>query len=172
MNTQLRPEMYRRIADLGATLPLEVFGLDEFMTLASMVQWEAADIDDMRRVASVFLNRLRNPATFPLLQSDVTEKYANENILPYRNRDNAILIDSMIEAYDTYLTPGLPPGPVNNPGMNAMLAVLDAPTNLGYFFFCSNIETGEMFFARNLAEHNQNEIRAGLRDSQGNLIFR
>jgi UPF0755 protein len=171
MNTQFTREMYRKIGDLGNTLPID-FGLDEFMTLASMVQWEAAAIDDMRDVASVFLNRLRNPANFPRMESDVTEKYANQNILPYRTSANATLIDAMMSAYNTYESEGLPPGPVCNPGMDAMLAVLDATVAKGFFYFCSNLDTGEMFFARTLVEHNQNEIKAGVRDANGNLIFR
>jgi UPF0755 protein len=162
MNSQLTPEIYRRISDLGETLPME-FGLDEFMTLASMVQWEAAEPEDMRKVAGVFLNRLWNPETFPRLESDVTEKYANESIRPYLNRENSILINSMLEAYNTYESAGLPPGPVNNPGMDAMLAVLDAQgAGYDYFYFCSDIETGEMFFAETLSEHEENLVKANI----------
>jgi UPF0755 protein len=171
MNMQFTPEKYRRIGDLMKGINPD-YGLDEFITLASMVQWEAADYEDMRRVASVFLNRLRNSAEYPRLQSDVTKKYANESIRPYRTSANADLFDAKMLAYDTYETSGLPPGPVCNPGMDAMTAVLEAVTGRGYLFFCSNIETGEMFFATNLNAHIQNEIKAGLRDSSGNLIYR
>jgi UPF0755 protein len=221
MNIRLTPVMYKQIREKMIAIE-PGFGLDEFMTLASMVQWESAKTEDMRNVASVFLNRLMFPTeTNGRLESDVTEKYANENIRPFltQNRviildkcddcklllqdedsqerencrdciecvpphehrctitysggENAALINSMIEAYNTYSVTGLPPGPVCNPGMSAMLAVLDAPvSSSGYFYFCSNIETGEMFFARNLREHELNEVKAGLRDSSGNLIYR
>jgi UPF0755 protein len=160
MNAQLTPEIYRRIADLGDSIPGQ-FGLDEFMTVASMVQWEAAEPEHMRLVASVFLNRLRNPSTFPRLESDVTEKYANENILPYLNTENTVLIESMIAAYNTYDSDGLPPGPVNNPGMDAILAVLNAPSN-NLFYFCADIETGEMFFAEDYQTHLANLEKANI----------
>jgi UPF0755 protein len=156
-NRQMSGEMYRRMNDMG-------FTLDEFITLASMVQWEAAELEDMQKVAAVFLNRMRNPDRFPLLQSDVTEKYANQSIRPYLIGDNIVLFESMMTTYNTYDSPGLPPGPVNNPGMMAMLAVLDAP-RLGfddYFYFCANIDTGEVFFAKTLVEHEANLARAGI----------
>ncbi|MCL1880615.1 MAG: endolytic transglycosylase MltG [Oscillospiraceae bacterium] len=173
-NSQMTREIYRGIADLGDTFPgfeQGDFGLNEFVTLASMVQWEAASPEDMRRVASVFINRLRNPDSFQTLDSDVTERYARLNIEPYLNNDNRVLLESMIESFDTYNTSGLPPGPINNPGMNAMLAVLDAPRT-SYFFFCADIETGQKFFAETLTEHEANLRLAGLVDEYGNLIHR
>ena len=162
MNTQLKPEMYRRIYDMWKSHGLEGWGLDEFMTLASVIQWEAASVDDMNDVAAVFLYRLRNPDTFPRLESDVTEKYANTCIVPYRNQSNAVLIDSLAESYNTYISEGLPPGPVCNPGMNAMVAIFNADLSKGYKYFCADIETGRMYFARTLDEHNQNLVKANI----------
>jgi UPF0755 protein len=174
-NSQMTPEIYRAIGDLGDSLGLseEEFGLNGFITLASMVQWEAATPEDMRLVASVFINRLRRRGEFPLLQSDVTARYAALNILPYRNTFGANYVSTMdarIEAFNTYNTPGLPPGPINNPGMTAIRAVLDAP-DTNYLFFCANVETGQKFYARTIAEHNQNLRDAGLMDANGNMIF-
>ncbi|MCL1903757.1 MAG: endolytic transglycosylase MltG [Oscillospiraceae bacterium] len=168
-NSQMTAEIYKRIGEIAETLNIE-FGLDEFITLASMVQLEASEPEDMRKVASVFFNRLRNPDDFPRLESDVSrELYGNDNILPFRTKDNETLIDNMILLYNTYESDAIqngklvsPPGPVCNPGMSAMLAVLDA-VKTDYFYFCANIETGEVFFAENIVEHEENEIRAGLR---------
>jgi UPF0755 protein len=168
-NANMTPEIYWRIGNLNTTLPFD-FGLNELVTLASMVQWEAGNHEDMRLVASVFLNRLRAPDTFPQLQSDVTRRYANRNILPYRTHANAQQLDEIIAAFDTHSTNGLPPGPVTNPGMAAMLAVLDAPRS-EYFYFCANLETRETFFARTYAEHQRNLRDAGLVDEHGNQIF-
>ncbi|GHU45651.1 hypothetical protein FACS1894120_0880 [Clostridia bacterium] len=147
-NDKISVDMYRRISDMNLTL-------DQFMTLASMVQKEAGTIDDMRKVASVFLNRLHNSSTFPLLQSDVTKLYADECIKPHLTERNVDYYKPMLDAYDTYTTPGLPPGPVSNPGMDAMNAVLN-PVDTDYFYFNANIETGEVFFASDLAEHEAN----------------
>ena len=154
-NAQITDEMYRRMFDRGLLL-------DEFMTIASMVQWEAATQEDMLKVASVFLNRFWNPDRFPYMQSDVTEKYANNNIAPYRRGEDPVYFETLMTAYNTYETPGLPPGPICNPGMMAMLAVLDAPKT-DYFYFCANVETGEIFYATNLADHERNEVLAGIR---------
>ena len=168
-NSQITPEMYRRIGDINETLNFE-FGLDEFMTLASMVQLEAAEPEDMRKVASVFFNRLKNPERFPRLESDVArELYGRYNILPYRENENDVILNGMIRAYNTYESDALhngrlvsPPGPVCNPGMVAMLAVLNA-ADTDYYYFCANIETGEVFYARTLEAHEANEVKAGLR---------
>ncbi len=67
----------------------------------------------------------------------------------------------MFKAYDTYQGAGLPPGPICNPGLDAINAVL-YPAETDYFYFCSNLETGEFFYAETLDEHNQNLIEAGL----------
>ncbi len=53
----------------------------EVMTLASIIQGEAPDTENMHKVSAVYLNRLHNPAEYPLLQADPTRKYANEQIL-------------------------------------------------------------------------------------------
>ncbi|MCL2754833.1 MAG: endolytic transglycosylase MltG [Oscillospiraceae bacterium] len=171
-NDNMTPHIYRSIADLGDSLGLsdDEFGLNGFVTLASLVQWEAATPEDMQTVASVFINRMRRGGEFSLLQSDVTRRYGRESLLPYHTPTTADRIDELITAFDTYSTPGLPPGPVNNPGMTAMLAVLDAPKT-DYYYFCANIETGQKFYARTLAEHQANLRTAGLIDTQGNQIF-
>ncbi|MCH5193076.1 MAG: endolytic transglycosylase MltG [Oscillospiraceae bacterium] len=147
---RVTPDLYGRMNDLDMEL-------EEVLTLASVVQAEAANTKDMKRVASVFYNRLNAPNEYPLLQSDPTTKYVNEVIKP--NID--VKSDKMFEAYDTYQGAGLPPGPICNPGLDAINAVL-YPAETDYFYFCSNIETGEFFFAETLAEHEQNLIEAGL----------
>jgi UPF0755 protein len=164
-NTQERitPEMYKKINEMG-------FTLDEFITLASMVQKEAGTVGDMYLVAAVFLNRLDNSDRFPYLQSDVTGLYARDDIKPYVNAQNAGIYEPIMEAYDSYVSAGLPPGPICNPGMAAMEAVLSAPdTNAKlseegkkYFYFCANVETLEMFYAETLYEHELNLERAGI----------
>jgi UPF0755 protein len=70
-------------------------------------------------------------------------------------------MNSIIAAYDTYEIDGLPPGPVCNPGMNAILAVLDAPKT-NYLYFCAEIETGKIYFAENAEQHKENLEKAGI----------
>lgn len=142
--------MYKHVHELGLTL-------DEFITLASMVQAEAATIEDMRLVASVFLNRIRDSETFPYLQSDPTHLYAEEFIVPYTS-DMSYLIN-----YDTYKSKGIPPGPICNPGLDAMEALIYA-TPSEYYYFCANPNTLEIYYAKTLEEHEANLIKAGLRN--------
>lgn len=150
-DSMITREMYKMMGERGLTL-------DELITLASMVQAEAAAEDDMRKVASVFLNRMSHSEDFPHMQSDPTGYYANNFIRPHVNQNNIGAMQAVLEAYDTYLSPGLPPGPINNPGMDAIMAVLN-PEKTNYFYFCANIETGEVFYARTLAEHEVNLAR-------------
>ena len=67
----------------------------------------------------------------------------------------------MLLAYDTYESDGLPPGAICNPGMQAIRAAL-YPRQTDYFYFCSDLETGEFYFAETLSEHEANLKKAGL----------
>lgn len=132
--------------------------LDETITLASIVQAEAPESYEMKNVASVFINRLNNKDKFPLLQSDPTTKYVNEVIKEYIELDN----ETMCIAYDTYQGPGLPPGAICNPGIDAIKAVL-YHTDTDYYYFCSNLDTREFFYSKTLSEHEKNLVKAGLK---------
>lgn len=132
---------------------------EEVIILASIVQGEAANVDDMKNVASVFINRLNAPEEFPKLQSDATDNYYTNVIAP-QNGDTTSL-EMFRDAYDTYVKNGLPSGAIGNPGLDAILAVVDAPKT-NYFYFCSNLSTKECFFAETLAEHEENLVKAGL----------
>lgn len=131
---------YKKMDELGLTL-------DEVITFASMVQGEASRRDYMKQVASVFMNRYLHKSEFPKFESDPTRKYAEliaENLI--------IANDTMTTAYNTYKGAGLPPGAINNPGRDAIEAVL-YPAQTNYFFFNSNIDTGETFFAETYEQH-------------------
>ncbi len=133
------------------------FTLDEVITLASIVQAEAANYEDMQMVASVFLNRINNSDIYPKLESDPTTNFVEEIIMPNIEVDN----EEMFTAYDTYKGNGLPPGAICNPGEDAIKAVLNA-AETEYFYFCANIDTGEIYYAQTLAEHEQNLVLANL----------
>ncbi len=147
---RITPDLYGRMEDLDMEL-------EEVLTLASIVQAEAANTRDMKKVASVFYNRLNNPNEYPLLQSDPTTNYVEEVIIPY----SKVQTEKVNIAYDTYKGAGLTPGPICNPGLDAIEAVL-YPEDTDYYYFCSNLETGEFFYAETLEEHEQNLVTAGL----------
>lgn len=149
--TRITPDIYARMKDLEMEL-------EELITMASMVQAEASTVYDMKRVASVFRNRLADPDNYPLLQSDPTRKYVEDVIKPnieFPSKD-------MFKAYNTYEGAGLPPGPICNPGLDAINAVL-YPADTDYYFFCANIDTGEVYYAMTNEEHEANLVLAGIK---------
>ena len=157
---------YRAMDELGMTL-------DDVITLSSIVQAEAPSFEDMKMVAGVFHNRLNNPGVFTMLQSDPTRKYAEEVIQPYlasQQREDPL----MCNEYNTYIGQGLPPGAINNPGKDAITAVL-YPESSNYYYFVANVQTGETFYAVDLKAHNDNiakikqqQAEAGLADDGDN----
>jgi UPF0755 protein len=149
--SKLTPDIIARAADLGLTQ-------DELLTFASIVQREVPSLSDMRTVASVFWNRENDDTFFPKrFESCTTSPYINEVIMQYADYTDS----NMIEAYDTYTIIGLPPGPICNPGLDAINAVL-YPADTTYLYFCSNLDTKETFFANTLDEQEENMILAGL----------
>lgn len=127
--------------------------LHQTVTLASIIQAEASgDPENMKLVSSVYWNRLNDTDTYPMLQSDPTRDYANSVILMAgksgENKRKAAL-------YNTYECNGLPAGPICSPGMDAIMAAMQ-PESTAYYYFCSNIKTGEFYYAGTLQEHEEN----------------
>ncbi len=139
-DNKMTDERYARMESLGLSL-------DQLITFASIVQKEAANTDTMTLVASVFWNRLRNADVFPLLQSDPTSNYAE-----FIKSKMEVYDKTVVDAYDTYVGPGLPPGAICNPGIEAIDAVLEAFES-NYFYFIANIYTGQTYFSETLEEH-------------------
>ena len=142
-DNKMTEDRYKKMEQLG-------YSLDQVITLASIVQREAPRTEDMEKVASVFWNRLRDPDTFPRLESDPTSNYAT------LIKNNMEVYDkTKVESYDTYKSGGLPPGAICNPGLEAIDAVLaDVQTN--YYYFAANINTKITYFAETLEEHEAN----------------
>ncbi|MCQ2417427.1 MAG: endolytic transglycosylase MltG [Oscillospiraceae bacterium] len=138
---------YRKMDELGMTL-------DQVVTLASIVQGEAPTLDSMKMVAGIFWNRLHSPALFPKLESDPTKKYSRDVIAPNLEVNN----EPMLTAYNTYEGAGLPPGAINNPGKDAIEAVL-YPTQSTHYFFNANIDTKQIYYADTLQQHEENLAR-------------
>ena len=152
MQSKITDEMYDKMDKMG-------MDLNEVMTLASIVQAEAGTAEDMPIVASVFINRLNNPDEFPNLQSDATKNYIKKVI---RKAETVTAeVDHYTNVYDTYICFGLPAGPIGNPGMDAINAVLNH-ADTKYYYFCNNLDTGEAFYAETYEEHKDNLKLAGL----------
>ncbi len=132
--------------------------LYDVITLASIVQAEADTKENMELVASVFLNRLAFTEEFPHLQSDATYFYVRNTISSAMGGMDKV---SQFEyLYDTYSCFGLPIGAIGNPGMDAIMAVLQ-PAQTNYTYFVTDSKTGEFYYAETLEEHNANCEKAG-----------
>lgn len=112
----------------------------DVVTLAAMVEKEAAVAEERAVIASVFLNRLRNK-DYPHLQSDPTAMYgcfAMPDKIPackdWNGRASGAINRDKANSFSTYVTRGLPPGPIANPGLGSLEAVL-APADTSFYFF-------------------------------------
>ena len=123
----------------------EVFDL---VILASLVEAETALPEERGRVAGVYLNRLRRGM---LLQCDPTVVFALKRRGEWTGR--LLRIHWGVEdPYNTYRYPGLPPGPINSPGREAIRAAM-SPVKHRYLYFVASPDGGHAF-SRTLAEHN------------------
>jgi UPF0755 protein len=120
------------------------------VTMASIVEKETAVPAERPLVASVFYNRLRDRV---VLATDPSVIYAALLV----GRYNGVIHQSDLQfdsAYNTYRHAGLPPGPISNPGRDALQAALQ-PANSDYLFFVSD-NNGHHRFARTMQEHARN----------------
>ena len=136
-------------------LPNGLAELDNLMTLASIIQKEAASYEEMCRVSAVFHNRLDDSANYPFLQSDATNNYIKDSIRPFMTVEDQELYD----AYDSYKCIGLPIGPICNPGMDAIKAAANPDPSITGYFFVSD-DAGNYYYASTMAEHEANIAKA------------
>jgi UPF0755 protein len=120
------------------------------VTLASIVEKETAAPEERPLVAGVYLNRLQKGMA---LDADPTVIYAALLAGSYDGQITRADLRSG-SAYNTYKTPGLPPGPIANPGKASLLAAMN-PTKTDYLYFVSD-NNGHHRFARTLDEHSHN----------------
>ena len=124
---------------------------DEVLTVASIVEWEARKAEERPTIAAVYLNRLRIGMK---LDADPTVQYAL--MKKDGGRMRRLLYKDYYETispYNTYLRPGLPPGPINNPSESSIRAVVN-PDEHDYLYFVAD-GTGGHVFSRTLSEHNR-----------------
>lgn len=123
----------------------------EIVTLASMIEAEAAAGSERELISSVFHNRLRQGMK---LQCDPTVIYALGGL------DRPLLRDDLDHdsPYNTYLYSGLPPGPIGAPGLASLHAAL-FPAATGFYYFVATGD-GHHIFSSTLAQHNQAVARA------------
>lgn len=153
-------EEYRaRAAELGMSI-------DDVVTLASILEREASKPDDFAKVSAVFHNRLRNTEEYGYIDSDATQAYA-------LGIEGKLALDSpqlkTPTAYNTRRSdngnPGLPTGPISNPGKAAIKAALYPNEDLMkegqeyYYFLATDPKTGAMEYTQTLDEFNAIKVQ-------------
>lgn len=140
--------------DMNAAVDITDLSQEEVITLASIVQREAKNPSDMKAVAGILLNRLR--IGMPL-QVDATLQYIkgyNEAGKTWWSPPTAA--DKALKSpYNTYLNAGLPPGPIANPGTDALSAVLFS-TKSDNLYYISDRTGQKMYYAETYDQHLQN----------------
>lgn len=145
--------------------------INDVIKMSSLVQAEAANINDMYVVSSVFYNRLStigNGGVSPYgdydldkLKSDATLYY------PYNAQEDipSDVVATFKSNYNTYNIAGLPPGAICNPGLDAIDAAVN-PDSTNYYYFCHKAPTetdgATPYYASTFAEHQVNLVEAGL----------
>lgn len=156
----------RKVGDQGLSWGSGGVSGHNLIILASIVEREAILAEERPLIASVYLNRLNGRCPDVggnYLQADPTVQYARgtvgnwwwkpENIEEYK---------TVTSPFNTYLNPGLPPGPISSPGLNAIEATRN-PATTGYCFFLATGDSGAHVFAASLAEHEANLRAYGYR---------
>ncbi len=121
------------------------------MTIASLVEAEGRG-DDMPKIARVIYNRLENPGTAGTtgrLEIDATVNYALGRNLGVAISSEDLQVDS---PYNTRVNAGLPPGPIEAPGDDALAAALAPADGDWYYYVTVDLRTGETKFAENYDE--------------------
>jgi len=121
----------------------------EIITMASIIEKEVTNLEDMKIVSGIFWDRIKYQQA---LESCATLAY-----ILGENKTQYSLADTQIESpYNTYRHRGLPPGPITNPGLNAIQAAV-YPTYTDYNYFLSDPQTGNTIWSKTFEEHVQNK---------------
>ena len=148
----------RITSDIYEKIENSSYTLEEIITLASIIQAEAANKADMYIISAILHNRLESGSSVNIytLGCDSTMYY------PYESREDAPA--GYTSDYNTYEIEGLPAGPICSPGIDAIKAAV-SPSDEGanYYYFCHSSD-GTPYYAATADEHQANLVAAGLVD--------
>lgn len=138
-------QMDKKLSKIKEELEQNTYSVHEIITLASMIQSEGNNVEDFKNMASIFLTRLKKGMQ---LQSCASAYYGDHKIMGQDAFSNSYLKSN---AYNTYVVKGIPVGPISNPGMDAIDAVLN-PSDTEYLYFASD-KNMKVYFSKTLKEH-------------------
>jgi UPF0755 protein len=141
-------------ADLKTEIKNQNKSVYDIIAMASIIEGEVKSEEDRAIVSGIFWKRVNEDRP---LQSCATLAFIlGENKKQYSFEDTRI--DS---PYNTYLNKGLPPGPINNPGLASIKAAI-YPKTTNYNYFLTDPQTGQTIFSKTIDEHNANKAKYGL----------
>lgn len=140
--------------DLREEISASGHNIFEVVTMASILEKEVKTSNDMKIVSGIFWKRVQ---TGGRLQSDATLEY----ILGTKDLQHSIADTNVDSSYNTYRNSGLPPGPINNPGLVSINAAA-SPTSTDYNYFLTDPETGKVVYSKTFDEHVANKNKYGL----------
>ena len=129
------------------------YSMDEVITVASIIEKEGANPNEVAKIAAVIYNRLEAGMR---LQMDSTIYYIERNVKPFITGD----VNRYNSYYNTYKCSALPAGPISNPGLRTINAALN-PADVPYLYFCHD-ENANYYYAETYEEHQENLKAAGL----------
>lgn len=130
---------------------------EQIVTLASMIEREAITDEEKPIISGIIQNRMDEGMP---LQIDATIQYVKGRTGAWWKPVLLSEYKSVVSPYNTYLTSGLPPGPISNPGLPSLKAAAD-PEDTDYVFYIHD-QNGQIRYAKTLEQHNQNIERYGL----------
>ena len=139
-----------KMSELDQEIASSHLTLEEIITLASLIEREAGDLESKKIVSGILQNRLeigmalQVDAVFDFLLGKESSELTEEDLM----------IDS---PYNTYLYPGLPKGPIANPGLDSIRAVFE-PTETDYLYYLTAPD-GTFYYSRTFEEHKMNKFR-------------
>ena len=129
------------------------YSMDQILTVASIIEKEGANPNEVRKIAAVIYNRLKAGMQ---LQMDSGIYYIERNVKPYISGD----VNRYNSLYNMYKCKGLPAGPICNPGARTINAALD-PADVSYLYFCHD-SSAKYYYADTYEEHLENLKKAGI----------
>lgn len=128
------------------------YSMDQILTVASIIEKEGANPNEVRKIAAVIYNRLEAGMQ---LQMDSGIYYIERSVKPYISGD----VNRYNSLYNMYKCKGLPAGPICNPGARTINAALD-PADVNYLYFCHD-SSAKYYYADTYEEHLENLKKAG-----------
>lgn len=128
--------------------------MHQLITLASIVEKESSNGSESFDIASVFYNRLSNQSEFPYLDADATVNYAIGDYFGKIKKLTQVHLATKSPYNTRGYQKGLPPGPICNPGIYSLYAVLD-PNDTNNHYYVLNTKTGLHVFSKTYKEHQQ-----------------